>query len=173
MPEVILTENPYDNPWENPWGNPRRRRRSGSKRRGRNPSRNPRGGRLSLQKLMSPQGVIDTFDIERTGGIAAGLIGFQKASEAVGQTGFMDAIVVLGGAALLGSIGGSAKFMKGIADGGIALGLLKVLLLIPGTSQLVSPGSMVIGGSRPQAFLPPAGVSYPRSGVSNKLTFAG
>ena len=168
MPEVILTENP----WDNPWGyNPRRRRRG---RKGRRRSRNPRGGRrrMGLARLMSPAGITGALDLEKTGGVAIGLIGFQKVSEAIGQSGFLDAALTIGAAALAGSMFGGGRLMSGIAEGGIALGLLKVLMLIPGTSQLVSPGSVVLGGG---ARFPTAlgGGSFPRSGVSNKVTLAG
>jgi hypothetical protein len=124
---------------------------------------------------MSPGGFTKALDLETTSGIAAGMIGFQKLSEAIGQTGITDAALTIGIAALAGTMLPGGGFIDGAVKGGVALGLLKVLKLIPGTQNLVSEGSVVIGARQPAARLGPpvSNISqYPSYGSRHKVTLA-
>ena len=173
MPNLVLAENPYEfNPF---YDNPRHYRRKGRRRHKRNPTHSRRRGGFNLNRLMSAQGATGALDIGHTAGIAAGFVGFQKVSEAVKQTGFMDAIVTIAASVVVGMMMGQNKFIDAASKGGIALGLLKVAMLLPGTSQLVSAGSMVLG-SRPSVpqFNPNIAGMIPRTtGSGGKLTLAG
>lgn len=134
--QLLLAENPYG--FDYGYSNPRRKRRKGGKRSRKNP--------MSLNRLLSGQGLAKELELMNTVGIATGFVALQKVSEAVGQTGFMDAIVVIGGSVVLKMMLGGNKFVNSLGDGGIALGLLKFATLIPGTENFVSRGSIYLGG---------------------------
>lgn len=180
MPEFILAENPGRNPW---YGSSRRHRaaaRKGHRRRGRrgrrrrNPVSNPRRG---VGSMLTPGGLTRALDIETTAGIAAGLIGYQKVSEAIGQTGYMDAAVTILAAIVTEAVLPGNKIIDGATKGGIALGLLKVAMQIPGMQDLVSEGSVVLGGGRRRAAIGavPGGrvTNFPTTGPTNKVTLVG
>jgi hypothetical protein len=133
--------------YKNPVANPKHRTHRGRARRSsrRSYSRRPSMMRgMNIKRYMSASWLTDAATV------AIGVIGSQKVAEQFKQTGWIDVFVTLGvgilGGAVAGGLGQSDAG-RNIALGGGAAAAMKALAQFPQFNELVSKGSIVIGGS--------------------------